>query len=107
MKDKLYKVIVDRPIGHVDSFGNKYPINYGYIPGIMAGDGEEQDVYIMLKEDLPLKIFKGKLIAKIIRKDDVEEKWVLGEEGCNYTKEEIEKSVSFLEKYFDSYTKTL
>ncbi len=31
-----------------------YPINYGYIEGIMAPDGEEQDVYI-LGVDEPVK----------------------------------------------------
>lgn len=42
-------VIIDRPMGschpkHKDLF---YPIHYGYIPGIMVADGEEQDAYIV------------------------------------------------------------
>ena len=45
----LVKIIVDRPMGsfhpeHSDLF---YPINYGYIPGMIAPDGDEQDVYIL------------------------------------------------------------
>lgn len=38
-----------------------YPINYGYIKGIIAHDGEEQDVYI-LGVDKPLKEFTGRVI---------------------------------------------
>ena len=39
---KFVHIVVDRPIGyqHGDIV---YPINYGYIPGMIAGDGEEQD----------------------------------------------------------------
>ncbi len=47
--DKVYQVIIDRPIGYIDKFGNQYPINYGYVPNLLAGDGEEQDVYIISK----------------------------------------------------------
>lgn len=47
--DKFYQVIIDRPIGYIDKFGNQYPINYGYVPNLLAGDGEEQDVYIISK----------------------------------------------------------
>ena len=46
MVRKIYRAIIDRPIGYQDSFGNRYPINYGYIPNLFAEDGEEQDVYI-------------------------------------------------------------
>lgn len=47
--DKVYQIIIDRPIGYIDKFGNQYPINYGYVPNLLAGDGEEQDVYIISK----------------------------------------------------------
>lgn len=98
---KSVKVIVDRPIGYRDAYGNQYPINYGYVPGTVAGDGEEQDVYI-LGVTKPIKIFEGEVIAVIYRKDDVEDKWVVSN-GKDYSKEEIWRSVSFNEKYFDSY----
>ncbi len=94
-----FKVIIDRPIGYKDDFGNIYPINYGYIPGIIAGDGEEQDVYI-LDVDTPIKEYEGVVVAKIIRKDDNEDKWVMATK--KYTKEEIWQKVEFIEKYFDS-----
>ena len=39
------KVIVDRKMGtyHPEHPDLYYPINYGYIPDVMGGDGEEQD----------------------------------------------------------------
>ena len=38
-------VTVDRPLGsyHTEHKDMYYPINYGYVEGIMAPDGEEQD----------------------------------------------------------------
>ena len=38
---KLVHVVIDRPIGY--QHGDiTYPINYGYIPGVIAGDGEDR-----------------------------------------------------------------
>ena len=44
---KSYTAVIDRPIGYQDGYGNNYPINYGYIPNLIGGDGEWQDVYII------------------------------------------------------------
>lgn len=99
----IVKVTVDRPMGsyhpkHKDMY---YPINYGYIEGIMAPDGEEQDAYI-LGVDRPVDEFKGKIIAIIHRYDDVEEKWVVAPEGKTFTVDEIKAQVAFQEQYFNS-----
>ena len=99
----IVKVTVDRPMGsyhpkHKDMY---YPINYGYIEGIMAPDGEEQDAYI-LGVDRPVDEFKGKIIAIIHREDDIEEKWIVAPEGMTFTKEEIMQQVHFQEQYFKS-----
>lgn len=95
------KVKVDRPLGscHPVYQDLHYPINYGYVEGIMAPDGEEQDVYI-LGVDVPLEEFTGRVIAVIHRLDDVEEKWVAAPEGKTFTEEEIREQVSFQEQYF-------
>ena len=78
MNFQKLKVRVDRPIGYKDDFDNIYPLNYGYIPGIIGGDGEEQDVYILSNTIKgPIDEFIGKLIAIVHRNDDVEEKWVV------------------------------
>ena len=97
------KVTVDRPLGsyhpkHKDIY---YPINYGYIEGIIAPDGEEQDAYI-LGVNKPVKEFVGKIIAIIHREDDIEEKWIVAPEGMTFTREEIMQQVHFQEQYFKS-----
>ena len=45
---KIVTVTVDRPMGsyHPEHKDMYYPVNYGYIEGIIAPDGEEQDAYI-------------------------------------------------------------
>ena len=103
MIEDIVKVIVDRPLGsqHPQYKETYYPINYGFVEGIMAEDEEEQDAYI-LGVDVPVKEFVGKIIAIIHRYDDVEEKWVVVPRNMSYTKEEIKKQVEFQEKYFKS-----
>lgn len=103
MIGEIVKVIVDRPMGsyhpkHKELF---YPVNYGYIEGIIAPDGEEQDVYILGVNEA-VNEFTGKIIAIITRLDDVEEKWVVAPENMTFTKDEIMKQVEFQEKYFKS-----
>lgn len=98
----IVKVTVDRPLGsyhpkHKDMY---YPINYGYIQGIIAPDGEEQDVYI-LGINKPIKEYTGKIIAIIHRLNDVEEKWVVAPKEFIFTKDEIIEATKFQEQYFD------
>ncbi len=101
MIGKIVKVIVDRPLGsyHPKHKNIFYPINYGYVEGIIAPDGEEQDAYI-IGVDVPVKEFTGKVIAIIHRYDDIEEKWVVAPENASLTKNEIIEQVNFQEKYF-------
>ena len=103
MIGKNVKVIVDRPQGsyHPEHMDMYYPINYGYIEGVMAPDGEEQDAYILGVVE-PVKEFTGKIIAIIHRYDDVEEKWVVAPENMTFTKEQIMEQVYFQEQYFNS-----
>ena len=101
-------VLMDRPMGtyhpkHKDIY---YPVNYGYIPGIFAGDGEEQDVYV-LGVDEPLQEFTGVVIAIIHRLDDVEEKWVVAPGGVTLSKEEIADAIRFQEQYYDTEMEVL
>ncbi len=103
MLGKIVTVTVDRPLGsyhpkHKDIY---YILNYGFIPGSFAADGEEQDAYI-LGENEPVKEFTGKVVAIIHRFDDVEEKWVVAPEGASFTREEIAKLVAFQEQYFQT-----
>lgn len=103
MIGKSVTVIVDRPLGsyHPEHTDMYYPINYGYVEGIMAADGEEQDAYI-LGVDKAVNEFTGKIIANVQRKEDVEKKWVVAPEDKIYTKKEIWEQIYFQEKYFES-----
>lgn len=103
MIGKIITVTVDRPMGsyhpkHKDMY---YPVNYGYVKGIMAADGEEQDAYILGVNEA-LNEFTGKIIAIVHRHNDVEDKWVVAPEDSSFTKEEIWEQIRFQEQYFDS-----
>ena len=101
---KTVTVTVDRPVGfhhvtkgiHLD-----YTINYGFLPGVTGGDGEEQDVYILGISE-PLETFTGRIIAVVRRSDDNEDKLVAAPEGMAFTAEQIREEIAFVEKYFDS-----
>jgi len=103
MLGDIVKVTVDRPLGsyHPEHKDMYYPINYGYIEGIIAPDGEEQDAYIVGVNEA-VSEFTGKIIAVIHRFDDVEEKWVVAPESMTFSKDEIKNLVQFQEQYFKS-----
>ena len=96
-------VTVDRPLGsyHPEYKDMYYPINYGYIEGVMAPDGEEQDAYILGVNE-PVDKFTGKIMAIVHRKDDIEEKWVVVPNGMMFSKDEIRQQIYFQGQYFDS-----
>jgi len=93
-------VEVDRPIGyrHGDIV---YPVNYGYIPGILAADGEEQDAYI-LGVDTPLSSFDGRVVGAVRRKNDCEDKLIVAPEGMVFHQGHIAEAVHFQERFFDT-----
>ena len=103
MLNKFVTVTVDRPLGsfhpkHPDLY---YPVNYGYINGVMAPDGEEHDAYILGVSE-PVEEFTGRVIAIIHRYDDIEEKWVVAPESMRISADEIMQQVSFQEQFFQS-----
>lgn len=102
MLGKIVKVIIDRPLGshHPKHKDIIYSVNYGYIPGIMASDGEEQDAYV-LGIEIPLTEFIGKVIAIIHRKNDHEDKWIVAPNNLFLSQEDIINAVHFQEQYFD------
>lgn len=98
----MINVIVDRPLGtkHPD-YEMIYPVNYGYVEGVFAGDGEEQDAYILGVNE-PVEKFCGNLIAIVHRLNDNEDKWVVAPDGMNFTPDEINNILYFQEQYFES-----
>lgn len=97
---RTVRVVVDRPIGY-DHNGILYPVNYGYIPGTLAGDGEEQDAYILGITE-PLAAFEGTVIGAVERRDDCEDKLIVVPDGLHLHQAEIAEAVRFQEQYFDS-----
>lgn len=94
-------VLVDRPLGtyHPKHKNLYYPVNYGYVEGIIASDGEEQDAYI-LGIHKPVKEFDGVLYAIVHRINDVEDKWIVVPKGYQISAHEIEERIAFQEQYF-------
>ena len=106
---KTVTVAIDRPIGfhHVTKgIHLHYTVNYGYLPGVTGGDGEEQDVYVLGVRE-PLETFTGRIIAVVRRGDDNEDKLVAAPEGMAFTRQEIENELHFVERYFDSTVETV
>jgi len=103
LKDYLGKKVVvkvDRPLGsRHPKYNYIYPLNYGYIPGTIAADGEEIDAYI-LGESISLDEYEGSVIGIVHRKNDVEDKLIVSNNA--YSLEEIQKLVHFQEQYFDT-----
>ena len=105
-REKMVDVVINRPIGSVHPKYEDmiYPLNYGFIPNVFGGDGEELDVYLM-GLNVPVKEYKAKVIAIVHRHNDVEDKLVAAPEGMSFTKMEIEDAVRFQEQYFESARK--
>ena len=100
--NKTLKIKVDRPLGSKHpKHGFIYPINYGYVPNTISGDGEELDAYLLGVFD-PVDTFKGKVIAIIHRLNDNDDKLVVVPENVNYTNDQIKALTEFQEKYFES-----
>ena len=95
------KVYVDRPMksNHPKHDDIVYPVNYGYIKEIVAGDGEYQDAYI-LGEDDECDSCEGIVYAVIERENDNEDKLVVVTNNKKYSIEKIKDKVNFQEKYF-------
>lgn len=98
---KIVSGKVDRPIGsqHPKHPDIKYPVNYGYVEGVMAADGAEQDAYI-LGTDKPLNEFKGKVIKVFHRFNDIEDKWIVSVNGADIPEDKILGDIAFQEQFF-------
>ena len=98
---KKVKVVMDRPMGSKHPKWNFiYPINYGYVPNTISGDGEELDAYIVGIFE-PVEEYEGKCIAAIHRLDNDDDKLVIAPEEKIYTKQQIEALVEFQERFFE------
>lgn len=112
MKSYLGKTItikIDRPIGYIhkkENYSLTYPINYGYILGVLGGDGEELDVYL-LGVDVPVSDYTGKIIGIVYRSNDVEDKLIMAPESVAFTQNEIKEQINFQEQYYETEIEAL
>jgi GrpB-like predicted nucleotidyltransferase (UPF0157 family) len=94
-------VVMDRPLGSSHpSHGYRYELNYGYVPGLIAPDGEELDAYVVGARE-PLEQCDGVVVAVVLRRDDVEDKLVVSI-GGTWDAASIATAVHFQERFFDS-----
>ena len=104
---KTVSAVIDRPLGyrHVTDRGTViYPVNYGYIPNTVGGDGEEIDVYV-LGLDVPVREAHGVITGVIRRTDDCEDKLVMAvdpADPADFTQNVIREKTSFVERFFHS-----
>ena len=104
-KDFLNKIVtakIDRPLGskHSEKYPKHiYPLNYGYIPNTISGDGKELDCYILGVYE-PITNFTGECIAIIHRINDNDDKLILAPEGKNFSDDAIIALTEFQERFF-------
>ena len=99
---RLVEVQVDRPLGSTHpEFGFVYPVNYGFVPGVAAPDGDELDAYVLGVPE-PLQRFVGRCIAVVHRLDDDDDKLVVVPDGTQLSDAEIGQLTQFQERYFTS-----
>ena len=100
--EKTLEVKIDRPFGSKHpKHGFIYPVNYGYVPNTISGDGEELDCYVLGVFE-PLETFRGKCIAIIHRLDDNDDKLIIVPENKSFSNQEIRALTEFQERFFKS-----
>ena len=106
---KTVEIGIDHPVGYVHHKCEKtlvYPINYGYIPNVLGGDGEELDVYLLgVKE--PIERATCRVIGIAHRENDVEDKLIAAPLGMNFTADEMREAIEFQEKYYHTSIEVL
>lgn len=100
--NKIVTVKIDRPLGSKHpKHGFVYPVNYGFIPNTISGDGEELDAYV-IGEFEPVESFHGVVKAIIHRLNDDDDKLVVMAEDKDYSDEQIRALTEFQERFFIS-----
>ena len=99
--NKIVNIKIDRKFGSKHpKHGFIYPVNYGYVPNTISGDGEELDAYLLGVFE-PIEEYTGKCIAIIHRTNDNDDKLIVVPEDKNYSDDAIEALVEFQEQFFE------
>ena len=98
--NQIVTIKVDRALGSIHPKWNfLYPVNYGYLEGVTAPDGEFLDAYV-LNLNQPVQEFEGHCVAIIHREDDDDDKLIIIPQGTTISDLEIEKQTEFQEQWF-------
>src|SRR3989344_8616754 len=99
---KKVEVVMDRPLGSRHPKHDLiYEVNYGFIEGVKAPDGEELDAYYLGITE-PLKKATGVCIAIAHRKDDDDDKLIVVPENISLSDDQIMSTIRYQEKWFDT-----
>ncbi|MGL4338226.1 MAG: inorganic diphosphatase [Turicibacter sp.] len=97
---KKVTVVMDRPMGSKHPKHEFiYPINYGYLPNTISGDGEEVDAYV-IGEFEPLDTFEGYVVGIVKRENDKEDKLIVCKEIGKYNASQMQALTEFQERFF-------
>lgn len=101
--DQIVEITIDRPLNsRHPKHDFVYELNYGYVSGTKAPDGEEVDAYV-IGPTKPLTTFTGKCVAVIHRTDDNDDKLVVVPSDMeDIQDEEIRCATLFQEQFFQS-----
>lgn len=99
---KEVSVIIDRPLGSKHPKHDfVYEVNYGFLEGVTAPDGEELDAYYLGVQE-PIKSAKGICVAIAHRKDDDDDKLIVLPKDASMSDEQIMSAIHFQEQWFDT-----
>lgn len=93
-------VEIDRLAGFNHN-GIIYELNYGFVNGFTAPDGELQDAYVIDSKEPAIRI-TGKVIGIVHRRNDNEDKLLVATIEKEYTNDELQALVNFQERFFDT-----
>jgi len=99
---QVVRIEIDRPLGsRHPRWGFVYPVNYGFVPGTPAPDGDDLDAYLLGVFE-PVDAYTGRCIAVIHRLDDDDDKLVVVPPEKGYTDDQIVALTEFQERFFRS-----
>ncbi|MCR4322468.1 MAG: inorganic pyrophosphatase [Candidatus Azambacteria bacterium] len=99
---KEVEVTIDRPLGTKHpTHGFVYEVNYGFLEGVKAPDGENLDAYYLGVNE-PLQKAKGTCVAIAHRNDNDDDKLIVLAKGIKMPDEEILLKIHFQEQWFDT-----
>ncbi len=99
---KTVDVTMDRPLGTKHpKHGFVYEVNYGFIKGKTAPDGEDLDAYYLGIANA-IETGRGVCIAIAHRRDNDDDKLIVVPEGVEMSDDEIMSAIRFQEQWFDT-----